>query len=157
MPIWKQETVKFFGGQLVIRVVGESPQEQYKKILKGLSERAKNMKPVMDAWGKYMLESIDRNFKAQGRPKWTRLAPATIADRKRKGFGSGPILQRTKKLRKSFRHVSTAVNMKIYGIDYGIYHQKGGAKIPQRIIVNLQAKDRAELTKLINRWIFKGN
>lgn len=48
-----------------------------------------NLEPAMRASGVYMLGSIERNFKAQGRPaKWQALAPSTLRGR-RKGKGKG--------------------------------------------------------------------
>lgn len=50
---------------------------------------ASNLEPAMKASGVYMLGSVERNFKAQGRPqKWQALAPSTLA-RRRKGPGKG--------------------------------------------------------------------
>ncbi len=49
----------------------------------------KNLEPAFKASGVYMLGSIERNFKAQGRPqKWQSLAPSTLA-RRRSGKGKG--------------------------------------------------------------------
>ena len=54
----------------------------------------KNLDPAFKAAGVYMLGSIERNFKEQGRPqKWQALAPATLAARRQgKGKGGAKIL-----------------------------------------------------------------
>lgn len=50
-----------------------------------------NLEPAFKASGVYMLGSIERNFKAQGRPqKWQALASSTVAGRRR-GTGKGGV------------------------------------------------------------------
>lgn len=158
---WGRDTVaKFLGGAIRIRIIGETPEEQYRRDLNGLVERSKNMKPVMERFGEYMLGSIDRNFKSEGRPrKWAKLKDTTIADRKRNGFGAGPILERTGKLRGSFAYKATNRTMKIRtSSDYFEVHQRGSKKrnISQRKIVTVTPRDKAELTRLTNKYIFQG-
>lgn len=54
-----------------------------------LKQKATNLHPALQAVGVYMLGSIERNFRAQGRPqKWQALAKSTLA-RRRKGKGKG--------------------------------------------------------------------
>jgi len=50
----------------------------------------------------YMSEKIiKKRFQAQGNPRWKRLSPKTIANRKSLGFSKGPILRRSGLLRNS--------------------------------------------------------
>jgi phage gpG-like protein len=67
------------------------------RLFKRVREIAKNAadadKPLKAA-GVYMLGSIQRNFRAEGRPKkWQKLAPSTLAGRRQgKGEGGAKIL-----------------------------------------------------------------
>lgn len=148
-----------------IRVVGgtvhfsfENPQNiTFAERISHYGRRAKDMSPVFDEYGPYMLRSIDRNFQAEGRPdRWARLAPATIQERIRLGFGRGPILQRTKKLRRGFRTESGKRTFRIKNIvDYFAHHQYGAPKanIPMRRMVVLLVQDRAQFTRIARKHL----
>jgi phage gpG-like protein len=56
--------------------------------------------PLRDALNQVVVPSIFKNFAAQGRPAWKKLAKSTVQSRLRQGFARGPILQRTGRLRK---------------------------------------------------------
>lgn len=84
-----------------------------------------------------MIGSIDKNFRAEGRPsKWAKLAPMTIAMRRKKGKGA-KILQDKGGLKGSFAYKVTSKQQAYVGTKYkwaGL-HQKGGTiKIPARDI-----------------------
>jgi len=113
---------------------------------------------VYAEFGTYQLRSIDRNFTGEGRPsRWAPLAPATIRERIRLGFGAGPILQRTKTLRNAFRtHVGKTFLRILNNTPYFKYHQQDerlGVKLPRRIMVILLDQDKAQFTRIYRRHL----
>lgn len=60
-----------------------------------------DLSEVTSAWADVITNAISENFASEsaGSEPWASLADSTLADRKRKGFAPGPILQRTGDLR----------------------------------------------------------
>lgn len=91
--------------------------------------------PLTKSLNDVIIPSIEANFAAQGRPGWQPLSPNTIRDRIRKGYGAGPILQRTGRLmkeatRKNIWEVSSdMLKLRTVYFDqkvpYAQYHQLG--------------------------------
>jgi phage gpG-like protein len=147
--------VKLVGGALQMRFEGRGIDAWLERN-DHFRAQAFNMRPVFDAFGPYMLGSIDRNFEAEGRPtKWHPLAEATIRERIRLGYGKGPILQRTRRLRNGFRtHTSNSFLRILNNVPYFKFHQQDkrrGHKIPRRIMVLLQDRDKAQFTRLVHQ------
>ncbi|MCP4990886.1 MAG: hypothetical protein GY928_34045 [Colwellia sp.] len=167
MAVWGKKTVaKFLGGQITLHVEGQKSKDDYVKDVDDKVKRSHDMTPAMRKIGLYLMGSIRRNFKAEGRPqRWKPLANATIQDRLRKGFGSGPILQRTGALMNSLtkpgakgqifsaRKRSLQLSSRI---PYFPYHQRGTSKIPQRVMLDFQKQDRSQISRIINRYILTG-
>lgn len=169
MQVWGQETVaKFYGGELHLRLEGDRSKDDYIKDLNGIIERGRDMRPVMDKIGKYLMGSTLRTFEAEGRPrKWQPLQPATIADRQRKGFGPGPILVRSGALKSSLTSAGDSNQILKVGsksLQYGsklIYfrtHQHGDSNrnIPARVMLILQKQDRSQIGSIISRYLKSG-
>src|SRR3989339_368312 len=98
------------------------------KALKRLSEKTKNLRPVMRNIAGIMMDSVEENFAQQGRPKWKDLAEVTKKQRKKEGKWPGMILQ------KSQGGLADSISSD-YGDDYAIVgtnkkyaaiHQFGG-------------------------------
>ncbi len=110
---------------------------------------------VMDRW-------IQKNFQQQGKLAvqggWDDISPAT-KERRRKGInkkrrGQFKILQDTGQLRQRWEHVYTNRMAKITSnVDYGIYHEKGTKRIPQRKIMPTEKQVMPELKKLFTGWV----
>lgn len=160
--IRNQETrVKLLGGEIQFNFEGRGIHE-WRDRLEGFHTRATNLQPVFDEFGQYMLGSIRRNFEAEGRPRrWPALAPSTIQQRQRQGYGAGPILQRTGRLRRGFRvHTGTAFLRIVNDTPYYKYHQhdkRRGTKIPRRIMVVLLDQDKAQFTRILRGYLSDGN
>lgn len=143
--------IKLVGGTLNFNLEGNAIPKWAKRH-DHFKTFAKDMSPFFLDYGEYQLKSIDRNFVAEGRPKkWTSLAPSTIALRLAAGFGVRPILQRTGRLRRSFKMSATKRTMKITNrVPYFQMHQQddgAGKKLPRRIMVLLLDQDKAQLTR----------
>ena len=162
----KSTVVKFIGGEVVFRLEGPQSPQDYAKDLNGMVERSKDLSPAFEAIARYLQGVVMRNFKAEGRPvKWAPLAPSTIADRMRKGYGSGPILQRSGGLMKSLttpgapgfslrvgpRSVAYTSN-----IFYFRFHQVGTSKMPARPMLVFQKQDHTQVSRILNTYILTG-
>ncbi|MBA7586740.1 hypothetical protein ES708_28745 [subsurface metagenome] len=117
--------------------------EKVKALLKKAGNKAKDLKVPLKRCGILMLRSVDKNFRAEGRPKrWAPLSPMTIAIRRKKGKGA-KILQDTGKGKGSIVY-KVVSNQKVQigtGLDYMRIHQTGGSiKIPARTIRPVKAK-----------------
>lgn len=109
------------------------------RMLNGLAQRAKDLRPVMSEIGEIILSSVEKNFKSGGRyltpgsylggpRKWDPLASSTIRQRKRRGKWPGQILVMTAgglaaSISKSVRNDSVAVGT---NKQYAAIHQFGG-------------------------------
>ena len=117
--------------------------EKVKALLKKAGNKAKDLRIPLKRCGILMLRSIDKNFRAEGRPKrWAPLSPMTIAMRRKKGRGA-KILQNT-------GHGKGSIVYKVVGnqkvqigtnVGYMKIHQEGGSiKIPARDIYPVKAR-----------------
>ena len=107
---------------------------EVKELLKRLEKKAGNMKPAMQDISVYMKHEVMGNFKAQGRPrKWQPLS-AKYAKFKAESNGAGkPILEFNGKLKQSINTRYSEDNAAAYtGVKYGVYHQTGTSKMPER-------------------------
>lgn len=117
--------------------------EKVKALLKKAREKAKDLKIPLKQCGILMLGSIDKNFRAEGRPnRWAPLSPMTIAMRRKKGRGA-KILQDTGHGKGSIVY-KVVSNQKVQigtDLDYMRIHQEGGSiKIPARDIFPVRAR-----------------
>ncbi len=117
--------------------------ERVKALLKKAGNKAKDLRIPLKRCGILMSRSIDKNFRAEGRPKkWAPLSPMTIAMRRKKGKGA-KILQDTGHGKGSIVY-KVVSNQKVQigtPLDYMRIHQKGGSiKIPARDIYPVKAR-----------------
>jgi phage virion morphogenesis protein len=80
--------------------------EAIKKIINERAARGENMQRISGILG----SGIERNFAAEGRPKWQDLAPSTKRARARKGKWPGEILRVTGQLATSIQEFFTATS-----------------------------------------------
>jgi phage virion morphogenesis protein len=146
-------------------------RDNIKKLLKIIERDLEDMSIPLKRSGVYMLGSIDRNFRSQGRPKpWAPLSPLTIARRRTgKGTGSMRILQDTGRLKQSIT-TETAMRMKDKftlgigtSVPYARIHQQGGKQklfntgkmvtIPKRPFLLFQDKDKDAINKIFDNYV----
>jgi len=72
--------------------------KQLQHFLRIAELKGKDLRPALKKSGVWMIRSIDRNFRARGRPRWNPLAPNTIAKR---GGGNRNPLQKSGMLKLS--------------------------------------------------------
>ena len=105
-------------------------------------------------------------FEMEGDPKWKPLAPRTIAQRLRLGFGAGPILYRTGSLREAWstetgqtREITpTSLYIGPEKVSYAKYHQSRlpRTRIPRRPL-RLRQSVVVEALRRIRNWIMYGS
>jgi phage virion morphogenesis protein len=138
------------------------------RVLKRVNRLANRMAGEIErplkAAGVYMLGSIERNFKSQGRPdKWEKLKPATVARRRKgRGTGSPQILINTGSLKNSHSvrirsqsvEVGTnKVQAKRLHFGYPGGEGRGRAKTPARPFVMFQDEDFDAIGKIFSRHV----
>jgi len=110
-----------------------------KRLNKELSDLSKPLKDV----AVYMKEEVMENFEQEGRPKgWAALADSTIEKKKKAKGVSGQILEFHGKLKQSINLRSDKSEASVFsGVFYGVYHQTGTRKMPQRAFMPYSDSD----------------
>ena len=75
--------------------------------LERVARAAGDMSPVMREISEIFYDQTMENFEQEGRPAWEALAPATIAERTRRGYWPGKILQRSGELKSAVHPFSS--------------------------------------------------
>lgn len=132
--------------------------KQIDDLAKRLFKRSTDHSKTMGAIAGVMLDAVEENFEQEGRPDpWEPLAPSTVKQRERKGFGGeGPILQREGILAaanqpNSGKDFAEVTNATIYG---PIQHFGGKAgrnkkvEIPERPFMVLTDEDVEEIEEI---------
>lgn len=127
----------------------------------------RNVERALKSAGAYMLGSVQKNFQQQGRPrKWSPLAPATLARRRRgRGRGGPQILIDTARMKNqvAFTVHSAGVDVGLNAVQAARQHfgYKGGAgpgqaKTPARPFLLVQdPEDVVEVGGIFRRHIAK--
>lgn len=153
--------IKLVGGELTFNIDGKNVDAWLAR-QDNFKTQARNLAPVFQSFGRYMLGSIDRNFTSEGRPKqWRRLSPQYARYKQRK-VGSKPILVWSGRMRRGFKFTATQRTLQIYnnrtanGVKLFPLHQDGYApnNLPARPMLILQDRDKAEMTRLFRRHLF---
>ena len=130
-----------------------------------LATDTKHVERPLKAAGAYMLGSIEKNFRAQGRPrKWKELAPSTIRGRRRgKGRGSPRILIDKARMKNqiSFRVISEpGVEIGLNAVQAARQHfgfpqgsGPGHAATPARPFLMFQQEDISEIQNIFKRHL----
>lgn len=120
-----------------------------------------NFRPALAEIGaKVVAPSVAANFAAGGRPKWAPLAQSTIERKGRAGVSDPTaILVHSGAMRdaasdsKRYKVTQNQLTAAPFGIPYWGYHQSGQGRVPQRIIMMLQAADRTKVNKIFADYI----
>lgn len=152
----KTARIRYMGGEITYRYPDLS-KSTFRRRLEDFRDAALDMSPAYSRMETYLLTSIGRNFASEGRPnKWKALQPATIKERIRRGYGSGPILLRSGKLKRGFK---VSYGTKVLSISnkvvYFMAHQYGVPQnnLPARVMVVLLAQDKAQVTRIVREHL----
>ncbi|MBX6772694.1 MAG: phage virion morphogenesis protein [Chloroflexi bacterium] len=119
-----------------------------------LARRARQPAPALVAGAAVIVQSVRRNFEAEGRPeRWAPLARSTVRQR-----GSAhPILVRTGRMRRATRATrpSGRTIRVINDVPYARYHHTGTARMPQRRFLMVQSEDVPVIGEIFERYLFR--
>lgn len=143
--------------QIVLRPPLEFILRQSGALRRGLL----NLGPLWDRFEREMSAIQAERFASEGYGEWPALAESTLADRARRGFAAGPILQRTRTLRDSLvdpaQASRTTPRTMTWGtdVDYAILHQDPPTpgRPPQRTVLDLRVEDRRRLETQMVSWV----
>jgi len=118
-----------------------------------------NLRPAMTKAVTIVADAIDSNFRSESDAgkRWAPLAPSTLAQRERKGYGPGPILQREGTLRtlaSAHREVSeSGAEVGPEGPDYAEYHLTGTPRMPARPFLDISELSVDAIDDAIHRHL----
>lgn len=102
--------------------------KELQQVLDKLFEKTSDLRPLMKNIAGVMADSVEENFKQEGRPdKWAELKESTIKQRTKKGYWPGKILQMRGELAASITS-DYDENSAVVGTNkvYAAIHQFGG-------------------------------
>jgi len=132
--------------------------------LKRLADDARDAERPLKAAGEVIRRSVEKNFRAQGRPrKWEKLASSTLGKRRRgRGRGGPQILVDTARLKNSigYRLVTEGVEVGT-NVRYAMRQHfgypggagRGHSKTPARPFLMVQSEDISTIAAIFRRHI----
>ena len=120
------------------------------RALRRAARQANDLAPAWKKIGEQLLESVQENFAAGGRPKkWTALSAGSLVSSKAKKQG-GKILQGSGKLLDSITYDADGSGVQI-GSDliYAAAHQYGADHIPARPYLLIHPEDEAAMAEIL--------
>lgn len=115
-----------------------------RKKFQGIGDALTEITPSLEASVQRVLQdAFERVLDAEGVPRWRKLSPYTVLEKRRLGYGSKPILERTGRLRRSYIGNSadsawsrTATSIIFENrLHYAAYHERGGERLPSRPVL----------------------
>lgn len=130
------------------------------KVIQGLQEGLRDFRPVLKEASTYQLGKVEKQFGSEGAEitgKWKALEAKTISRRLAAGYGAGPILTASGRLRKSIKETKlTAKELNIGSkVAYFKYHQTGTDKMSQRQVLGHSKEMTEKVTDLAHKHLTK--
>lgn len=118
-----------------------------KEIIKRLKKRLPDARPIFDIIQPHLEEAKEKQFNSKGAHLGSPWA-------KRKQNYPWPILQKTGKMRKSFRVKYKSVRQMVYGTTrkYYPFHQLGTSKMPARVMLAISPDLQNIITKEFKKF-----
>lgn len=111
-------------------------------------KQSQNLSKPLEDFANYFEREIQRNFESSGSGfgGWKR----------RKKAYSHPILQKTRKMQKGFRHTTRSQEVEFSNLaSYFKFHQLGTRKLPVRKMWGVREMDWQELRQQIQKYLFE--
>ena len=137
--------------------------KELQQVLDKLFEKTSDLRPLMKNIAGVMANSVEENFKQEGRPEWTKLKESTIKVRTQKGYWPGKVLQMRGELAASITS-DYDESSAIVGTnkEYAAIHQFGGkagknkkVEIPARPYLKLGEKDLNKISNTVSTYLNK--
>ena len=121
-------------------------------------QKVSDFKKPLSKSAQFILRDVEQNFTSEGGlvGGWAPLAESTIKGRLRAGFGAGPILQRTGKLRRSFYSIVDSQRAVISSKSpYFVYHQSRQPRkiLPRRAMLVLVNKTKENIVEEFHKFL----
>lgn len=146
--------------QVNFDVLGE---RQVSQMLSRTTDKAADLGPYWLMVAGLLQDVIGQQFDSEGGRTggWAPLSDRYASDKVRR-FGSQPILVATGRLKESltggagriFRQEGNETLRFGTSVPYGVYHQSGTSRMPQRRILDLTKDDRRTMMKMLQRHLF---
>lgn len=157
-------------GQAGFITITVSGGEQIKLRARQLATWGMSIESLEPAWtevGEDLLGDFALNMIAGGGmfgrgSRWAPLAPSTIVEKARAGFGHQPIMWRTGELAESLAEKDAPANIFRAGADYLVvgtslfyapYHQDGTRKMPRRQLVGITWHRQSGILRRLNAFV----
>jgi phage gpG-like protein len=135
-------------------------EQQLSRVLLGLSAELQDLRQPFNSSAEYLKRTFSRDaFSTQGRAigeRWKRLSPATVAEKARLGYLSGPLI-RTGTMQNSFASIVQTDQAVVYNTaEYFKHHQSNRARgpwLPRRAMMALGANQRVEIVRYFQQFI----
>jgi hypothetical protein len=150
-----------------ISIMVEGEKLVNREILR-VGEHAGDARPAFSAIASLIIDETAQQFAtegAHGSGGWKPLAESTLREKRRLGFGSRGILERTLTLERSLTErgdpnmiLEVSPDELAFGsrVGYGRYHQTGTTRLPQRQPFALNEEARRRIVKVLQAWIVTG-
>lgn len=136
-------------------------------LIRGLEERLTDLTPAMGAVGEYMLGRTRDRFDEEVDPsgnRWDALAESTVRSKRRRKKGGGSrarvraaptdILKESLLLRDTISYQADSTSVRVgTPQEYGVYHQSGTTRMPQREFLGVDAEDLAEINEIVTDYL----
>lgn len=134
--------------------------KELSRVLTGLGAKLDDFRQPFNSSAEYLKSTFSKDvFNTQGRAigeRWKRLSPATVADKARRGYLSGPLI-RTGRMRDSFASIVQTDQAVVYNTaEYFKYHQsKHGrsGRLPRRVMMALGANQKVEIVRYFQQYV----
>ena len=134
--------------------------KELSRVLIGLGADLKDFRQPFNSSAEYLKRTFSTDvFNTQGRAigeKWKRLSPATVAEKARLGYLSGPLI-RTGLMQSSFRSIVQTDQAVVYNTaPYFKYHQSNaprGPWLPRRAMMALGSNQKTEIVRYFQAYI----
>ncbi len=127
-----------------------------------LLEALQDFEPVLEDFGRTLAAGEQQGFSSQGAfygDEWAGLAPSTVKERFRQGYGPNAPLVRTGKLADSIGQTinltpdSVQVGVDTADVPYANYLQGGTARMPARVLVAVTDDMIDEMTQTLREFL----
>lgn len=109
--------------------------------------------------GDTLLDEFDKQMDTEGSRltrKWKALDSKTIEQRIRMGYGAGPILNRTGKLKNAFKKAVGLGQVRVHNpTEYFKYHQLGTKDIPKRQMIAMPERLKQDVVEIVRKGLDK--
>ncbi|WP_425905726.1 phage virion morphogenesis protein [Nitrobacter sp. TKz-YC02] len=130
------------------------------RVLIGLGASLSDYRQPFNSSAEYLKRTFSRDvFSTQGRAigeRWKRLSPATVAEKARLGYFSGPLI-RTGRMQNSFQSIVQSDQAVVYNTaPWFKYHQsKQGrsGRLPRRPMMGLEPNQKATIVRYFQEYI----